>query len=151
MFSNVIRSYIAMSSIIVMMINSAPTIMAKSDRPLLGVISIGMTELEVQKHLGKPLKKSHSQCGRDHLEYIKGKVGLQNDNVYYITTQSRDWKTKEGVRVGDNISKVQNIYNLRKTDSLTFESAIQSGEKIYFGINSSRKVVKIELRASSVC
>jgi hypothetical protein len=151
MFSGVIRDSVVIIGVVTLILTSAPTITAKSDRPSLGVISIGMTEAEVRKRLGRPLKSSHSQCGRDHFAYSKGDVGTQDGFVYYVTTQSPSWKTKKGIKVGDVFSKAQKVYSFKKTSTLEFESEFPTGETLYLYINQKQKIEKISVRKSSVC
>lgn len=145
------RNFIVISSVVVSTISFAPAITAKSDRSSLGSINIGMGESDVLKKLGKPLRSSRRGCARDEFQFSKGIVGTQDGTVYYIIAQSRGWKTKKGIKVGDSISKARNIYNLKRTTSSKFEVALSIGETIYFDIDVAKKIKRIELREIRVC
>jgi hypothetical protein len=151
MLSDIIRTSILMSSMIALTIISSPAVVAKSDRPSLGAINIGMGESDVLKKLGKPLRSSRSDCARNKYQFSKGIVGTQDGTVHYIIAQSRGWKTKKGIRVGDNISNARAVYNLKKTADLRFEVDLSSGESIYFDVNTAKKIKRIELRELRVC
>jgi hypothetical protein len=140
-----------MSGMIALTVISSPAVVARSDRSSLGAISIGMHKEDVKKRLGKPLGVSIENCARAEQRYAKGIVGTQDGTVYYIITQSRGWKTKKGIKVGDNISRARNVYNLKKTTTSKFEVALSTGETIYFDVDAAKNIKRIELREIRVC
>jgi hypothetical protein len=151
MFSGAVRISIVMFGMIALTVISSPAVVAKSDRPSLGLINIGMGKSDVLNRLGKPLRSSRRGCARDESQFSKGIVGTQDGTVYYIIAQSRGWETKKGIRVGDNISSARAVYNLKKTADSKFEVALSSGESIYFDVNTAKKIKRIELREIRVC
>jgi hypothetical protein len=128
----------------------AQPIQAK-DNQCLGKICMGMGESQVRAQLGKPLNFNRRHCGRATLEYAQGGVFLQDGTTRGIEAKSSRWRTKKGIKVGDNISKAQKSYRLKKDDSSSFSTELSTGENLTFYIDRYQKIKRIHLSQVSVC
>jgi hypothetical protein len=84
----------------------------------IGPFRLGMTTAQIEKTLGKPMKtESLNICKMDTvIHYPKLELGMRNGRVHFINTSSKLYATKEGVRVGDTLSKVRQIYGKFQSD-----------------------------------
>jgi hypothetical protein len=90
-------------------------------------------------------------CGRATLEYAQGGVSLQDGTTYGIQAQSSRWRTEKGIKVGDNISKAQKAYRLKKDDSSSFSTELSTGRNLTFYIDRYQKIKTISLYHGTVC
>ena len=121
------------------------------DNQCLGKICMGMKESQVQNSLGKPLSYEKRQCGRGDLKYSQGEVSLQDGSTYRITAQSSRWRTELGIKVGDNISKAQKNYSLKRDDSSSFSIELSTGDYLTFYTDNYQKIKKIVLHRITAC
>ena len=121
------------------------------DNQCLGKICMNMTESQVRYRLGKPLSSERRQCGRETLEYSQGGVSLQDGSTYAITSHNSRWRTTTGIKVGDNISKAQKAYSLKKLDPSSFSVDLSSGETLTFRTDGYHRIKEIHLHRSTVC
>jgi hypothetical protein len=121
------------------------------DNQCLGKICMGMGESQVRAQLGKPLNFNRRHCGRATLEYAQGGVFLQDGTTRGIEAKSSRWRTEKGIKVGDNISKAQKSYRLKKDDSSSFSTELSTGENLTFYIDRYQKIKRIHLSQVSVC
>jgi hypothetical protein len=129
----------------------------------LGGIKVGMSEQQVRRILGRPLKirrSQYGQCGDDatkHVEYI-----YRNLRVYFnqadptaqikvetIATTDRRYQTDKGIRVGDAISTAKAAYpNLELTPRGTW---LTNTSRYDLKIDKQGKITEIVLGYSDGC
>ncbi len=99
-------------------------VISKAEKPLIdvakvsiGSLKLGMTEKQVTHLLGKPSSSEKEQgvsncywTTSTSIKYRKLDIFIADGLVETITTTSKSYATKEGVRVGDPISKAKKIY-----------------------------------------
>jgi hypothetical protein len=84
----------------------------------IGPFRLGMTTAQIEKTLGKPIKiSSVNNCKMDTvINYPKLELGMSNGRLHFISSRSKLYATKEGVRVGDTLSKARQIYGKFKSN-----------------------------------
>jgi outer membrane protein assembly factor BamE (lipoprotein component of BamABCDE complex) len=105
-------------------VQSPSFVISKAEKPLIdvtkvsiGSLKLGMTEKQVTRLLGKPIsikkEKSDNTCywsTSTSIKYRNLDIFIADDSLDGISTASKSYATKEGVRVGDPISKAKKIY-----------------------------------------
>ncbi|MBD8498716.1 CAP domain-containing protein [Paenibacillus arenosi] len=78
-------------------------------------ISIGMTEAQLVKKLGQPVRKDASEYGfkwyiynKDYKKYLQ--VGVSNGKVVALYSNSTGWTSKKGIKVGTSRTQVEKLY-----------------------------------------
>ncbi|MBE9228792.1 hypothetical protein IQ264_25605 [Phormidium sp. LEGE 05292] len=120
----------------------------------IGGVNLSMSEVQVRKVLGQPRKIKNGYMGvagkTRTLQYpgitvklLEGSKPTDNFSVYEIEADSSRYATKDGVKVGDRVSKVMSIYG--KIDSATtLNYRVNSSSPTYFVFTiQNGKVTKI--------
>ena len=117
------------------------------NRLQIGGVNLSMSEVQVRKVLGQPREIKNGYMGiagkTRTLRYPGLTINLlerdkstNNFFVYEIEADSSRYATKDGVKIGDRISKVTNIYGrteLSETDSATtLNYTVNSTSPAYF-------------------
>jgi hypothetical protein len=103
---------------------SSSFVISKADKPSIdvakvsiGSLKLGMTEKQIIRLLGKPSsitkEKSDNTCywsTSTSIKYQNLDIFIADGSLDNISTTSKSYATKEGVRVGDPISKAKKIY-----------------------------------------
>jgi hypothetical protein len=123
----------------------------------IGGIRMKMNESQVQHLLGKPLHRSTGNlvCGDNRfisLTYSQGEVILEETGkdkkfrAITIKTNSRNWKTEKGVRVGNNISKAKTFYSLQKNgNQWQVQRPINSPGILRFTTDHNQEIIEIDI------
>jgi hypothetical protein len=152
-------------------VQSPRFVISKAEKPLIdvakvsiGSLKLGMTEKQVTRLLGKPSsiekEKGVSNCywnTSTSIKYRNLEIFIADGSVETITTTSKSYATKEGVRVGDPISKAKKIYGSKfgseqaihdKNEySVAYINANNGG--LSFEANQKGIIIKIGLMAQS--
>lgn len=122
------------------------------DRLVIGGVSLSMSEVEVRKVLGKPLKTKNGYeaiAGKTRtLEYSGLTVKLLEDVkptgkffVYEINASSSKYATVDGIKVGDSVLKVKKIYGQpqsSRSNTLSYEVDYSSPTYFNFTIRNGK-------------
>lgn len=140
---------------------SAEEVAISSKNSAIGGIKQGMSEQQVQRILGKPIKRQRVKtpyCGEDvvfiYYTYRNTKVQLFEDagttKVDMVEVSNRFYRTDKGIRVGDSIEKAKTAYPTlkRAEDSNTWYST-----QTWFAITANKqgKITKISLGYEMGC
>ncbi|MBD2385617.1 hypothetical protein H6G32_09405 [Cylindrospermum sp. FACHB-282] len=123
-------------------------------RLVIGSVSLGMSETQVRKALGKPLSAKNGYeaiAGKTRtLQYSGLTVKLLEDIkptgkyfVYEIEATSSKYATVDGIKVGDNTSKVTRIYGKPESgDTTRLSYAVDYSSPTYFNFTLEKGKVK---------
>jgi hypothetical protein len=140
---------------------SAEEVTISSKNSAIGGIKQGMSEQQVQRILGKPIKRQRVKtpyCGEEmvfiYYTYRNIKIQLFEDagttKVDIIEVSNRFYRTDKGIRVGDSIKKAKTAYPTLKAaeDSNTWYSM-----QPWFAITANKqgKITKIALGYEMGC
>jgi hypothetical protein len=118
----------------------------------IGKICIGMSTAQVRDILGKPSNSSKG-CTATTVKYAQGEISIDRGDgkVRVIRTQSSRWRTEKGIKVGDNISKAQKAYRLKKDDSSSFSAFSLTGTYLSFAIDKQGEITGISFGSVDLC
>ncbi len=152
-------------------VQSPSFVISKAEKPLIdvakvsiGSLKLGMTEKQVTRLLGKP-NSSEKEQGVSNCYWTTGtSIKYQNLDIFIadgsldkISTTSKSYATKEGVRVGDPISKAKKIYGskfgseqtIRNQDEYSIAYINANNGGLSFEANQQGIITKISLMSQS--